>query len=575
VTRLEGCEAATLGPVHHPHIVPIYSVRKAAGGVTVVCMPYRGAATLHHLFDRLHGGAETPSAAALFDACRDEALADVAPAPRLLKGDYVDRVRLVAAQLAEALAHLHARGACHRDLKPSNILLQPDGAPLLLDFNLSSNARSTDAPLGGTPSYMAPEQLQAFEDKDGAGLDGKADVFALGVILYEWLTGKLPFGPMPAKLDTPAQRQQVRARHRQGPRPFDDAEVDAELAALVRRCLALDPGARPSAAELGRRLRGQMSLPRRALRHVRRHPRPWVAGLAAAVALLAVAAVFAVTRPSPDARAYERGREAYREQRWNEAVEYLSAAILLKPDEPSYRFARGAVYQQLGETDKKYFASAMNDFHAAEKLAPEARYAAGLGYCAQKQSQGEVVAYYYEKALAGGFTSAAVHNNVGVCYEIRDPAKAQRHFESALALDAELLQAHWNLALLHFRAGLTLLPVKDQPANLAVFQERVRAAQRHVQTTLRLASAPPADLLHQAALIHALAMQLDPANGQIALEMCERAVAAGYDPKKLRDNAFLAPLRNEPRFLALAAPSPAPPRARLARILDPLAPVLP
>src|SRR5262249_53045114 len=98
-------------------------------------------------------------------------------------------------RLAGALALLHGRGALHRDLKPSNVMLKKDGTPVLMDFGLACSFQEASTRLTrtgakvGTPSYMAPE----LADGQGRKLGPATDVYGLGVILYELLTGELPF----------------------------------------------------------------------------------------------------------------------------------------------------------------------------------------------------------------------------------------------------------------------------------------------------------------------------------------------------------------------------------------------
>src|SRR5262249_19624358 len=122
------------------------------------------------------------------------------PAPFLLRhGTYVEGIRHLGAQLADALDFLHRAEICHRDLKPSNVLLTPNGRAVLLDFNLSFDALRVEQRFGGTLPYMAPEQLRAVDfptDAEVGAVGPRSDLFAFGVLVYELLTGRHPFGPI-------------------------------------------------------------------------------------------------------------------------------------------------------------------------------------------------------------------------------------------------------------------------------------------------------------------------------------------------------------------------------------------
>jgi tRNA A-37 threonylcarbamoyl transferase component Bud32 len=147
-------------------------------------------------------------------------------------------------RVADAVAHAHARSVIHRDLKPANILVC-DGEPVLTDFGVArgmADLRVTESgELLGTPAYMAPEQIRG-EVREA---DGKADVHALGVILHEMLSGRLPFaGETFVALSAEIQND---------PAPVLTG-FDPGLVALVRRCLEKDPAHRPSAAELAKGL---------------------------------------------------------------------------------------------------------------------------------------------------------------------------------------------------------------------------------------------------------------------------------------------------------------------------------
>src|SRR5687768_10842491 len=113
---------------------------------------------------------------------------------------YVQAMCWVTACLADALQFAHERGLVHLDLKPSNVLLAADGQPMLLDFHLAREPVKPGGPLpesfGGTPPYMPDEQQAALVSmRDGrppdVAVDGRADVYALGAMLYEALGGQL------------------------------------------------------------------------------------------------------------------------------------------------------------------------------------------------------------------------------------------------------------------------------------------------------------------------------------------------------------------------------------------------
>jgi serine/threonine-protein kinase len=209
-------EIETIARLVHPHILPLYDSGSADGQLYYV-MPY---ITGPSLFDRLKS-------------------------ERQLAIDEAVRISL---GVASALGHAHASGLVHRDVKPSNILLQ-DGIPLVADFGVARSATTaagTDAetsagtgPLTmkgtvvGTPQYMAPEQI--FGDP---GLDGRADLYALGCVLYEMLAGEPPFSGPPAVVMRRHAQDPVPpvARHRSG---LSDALVD-----VIDRALAKNPADR-------------------------------------------------------------------------------------------------------------------------------------------------------------------------------------------------------------------------------------------------------------------------------------------------------------------------------------------
>jgi serine/threonine protein kinase len=190
----------------------------------------------------------------------------------------VDAALELTAQLAEGLSAVHSCGLLHRDIKPANVIVGDDGAPRLVDFGLAATLAS-DAlrHVSGTLAYMAPEQARGEIER----IDPRTDLFGLGAVLYELLTGQPPYraNSMEALVQMARAGEVVAPRQHQPqlPPPVND---------LCLRCLAKDPGQRfASATELSdavRRLR------------TRKHPWRWLWAGVAALVLLAPLAYLAL-----------------------------------------------------------------------------------------------------------------------------------------------------------------------------------------------------------------------------------------------------------------------------------------
>jgi len=238
-------EARLAGRLQHPNIVTVYDVGRE-GDVCFIAMEYVDGKPL----TRYLGAADT--------------------LPLAVK---VGIVR----QVAEALGHAHARGVLHRDVKPGNILVGADGRVKVTDFGIGKFTEATTSELTraghmvGSPAYMSPEQVK------GEKLDGRSDLFSLGIVLYELLTGARPFpgesittlvyqilhtdpkDPLAWKADLPIATREVIARilaKSRDQRPADAREFVQELARIekihreseemTRRALAAIPPAKPA-----------------------------------------------------------------------------------------------------------------------------------------------------------------------------------------------------------------------------------------------------------------------------------------------------------------------------------------
>jgi tetratricopeptide (TPR) repeat protein len=379
-----GREHLSLSRLQHTHIVPLHSVHDfPERGLRGLCQPHFGGTSLAELLRRLEDvPAGERSGPGLLHALEQAGAGAPVVVPVkgpacqfLARATYVEAVCWIGACLADALHYAHERGLLHLDPKPSNVLLAADGQPMLLDFHLARAPLEAGHPapsgLGGTPGYMAPEHQAALAAVAAhhdipMTVDRRADVYALGMLLYGALGGTVP-----APLERPGEELR-----RRNPR------VSGGLADLLTRCLAANPASRyASAAELAADLRRHLadrplhgvanrSLAERWRKWRRRRPfaLPLAALLLAGVAAGGLLLGQVLHQGRAAAAAWQRGADHLRQQRYDKAFDVFKQGVVLAEDLPFGTGLRRQLRDGVDEAERGQLAGELHQL--CERLRP-------------------------------------------------------------------------------------------------------------------------------------------------------------------------------------------------------------
>ncbi len=526
-------EARLMGRMAHDHVTDVRWAHPF-GNRTAVCMPFVGVSTLADVISAAfpgEGQSRVLTAQIILDAAEADDLAGqvagtINPIVRPNE-PFVVGACAVAARIADAVAYLHTKNIIHGDLKPSNVVVGPGGSPHLIDFNLSGQ----DAPPGtvrGTPAYMAPELLDALTKLPTSPIDPhKADLFALGVVLYELLTGHHPFQPNSGSAAN-VTTDTLAAAIRGGP-PLFPNEIPPSVARVIASCLAVDPAARPANATAVQTVLDRFVSDSRAPRRRRRRA---ITGAALVAALLVVfiGAIGPVRPPQLD----------------------VPPAADRPPQTGDEFAARGLA--RLHDD----LSGAEADFNKAFQLTNNPKYLGFVAYCRSRTGWNRDAIPIGKRAVDKGFRSAEVLNNLGYAQlEMDQLPEAIEVLTDALEVHRNMQAALFNRAFARFKQGSKQNPPVVDPKAV----EDIEVA---------LAAGPSSYELHlTAAQIFALgADEHRPELTDRAIEQLRQAVQTGLNPTVIQNNTLLQKrLAKYPGFQEVIAapfvPSGDPPQLRL------------
>lgn len=517
------------GRFEHANLAPIYSVHTdPASGLTGICMPFLGGNTMVDLFCERGGDSRE-----IVDIILSRAgLTHSAEHPGAKGRDYVDAIVSVGVDLCQGLEILEKNDLIHGNLKPSNILIAEDGRAVLLD--LLGNGRVPDEERHAT-AYEAPE-ISGASRTDHTAPDIRSDLFSMGAILYEALTGRLPYGE-PDNRAAPDRNGQ----YSEPPAITEfNRDVQPQLSQAVQACLAAAPSARPqTATELLSNLQGHFSQQQRV--RVRR----WA--VSATLALVACSALFlaiaAAVRPGGHQRTYRLALSRLLAGDLTAAEENLKSILDAEPNAAATRLALSLVH--LEQREYEHAEGELREIlHTRSPLVLEClahtKVASGdvknvavhVGAAAREESD------LKRRSRLLLWEAAALRR-----YGPQDPKEIWLTAEKALAADPESSRAHWFHANLYLSLNFAKLTA-------------AREAITRIETAIRLGE--PHELVYYfAALIYIKAEQdLSKDYSQRIEELLTLAIKNGVRHVLMRKNPRFKSYADQPWYRALLAQYP-------------------
>ena len=259
-------EGRNLARLRHPNIVGVYGESEdPESGCSLLWMQYVDGLNLASVIENLYRS--HPDEWCEADLMQVLSVTGLR-SDRSSRGDCrgsLETVCRIGSQLANALSHAHGSGVTHRDIKPANILMQRDATPLLADFNLSSNSHDDrERVRGGTVAYMPPEQLAEAVGQDVSCDTKRADLYSLGVVLWELASGARPYANAESHVDSRGGQQLLDFLEvRRQPLSVSESGIPIGLSMVLCRAMSVEPGDRfPSAKAMSNALQGLTQLQR-------------------------------------------------------------------------------------------------------------------------------------------------------------------------------------------------------------------------------------------------------------------------------------------------------------------------